>query len=363
MAPQVFNRANGEAGTTLESSGGSSVVLTDDGHILCGPGNKTGWIAEVDLNTGQPVASHVGPVIAAVTPDGRVMVSRTRMTAYDSTGQKKLWDIPCPHHNEIIIAGETILLGGDDVVAAYSLGDGDLLWEVPVEGRAFGLAYANARLYVSTDEGVIHCFRPSDAEPTPLVVENASGGRVSSEANGPDRVPGPTASEIRKQDRDGLLGHWVIHREMSAFARRRGATDGDRRVTDLTGNNHALISGEIHVREVGGVEALELDGETNTLLVTDDLPSMNLPRDAMTAETWVRVDESDSAGAIISCFEETKEVKQGWALGFHHQQFVFMFKTENDSTTSVTCEARRRSDRGTGITSQRPTMARRPSSS
>ena len=330
VAPQVFNRANGEAGTTLESSGGSSVVLTDDGHILCGPGNKTGWIAEVDLKTGQPVASHVGPVISAVTPDGRVMVSRTRMTAYDSTGQQKLWDIPCPHHNEIIIAGETILLGGDDVIAGYSLGDGDLLWEVPVEGRAFGLAYANERLYVSTDEGVIHCFKPSDNKPTPLLAENTSGGSVSSEATGPDET-GPTASEIRKQDRQGLLGHWVIHREMSAFAKRRGATDGERRVTDLTGNHHALISGEIHVREVGGVEALELDGETNTLLVTDDLKSMNLPRDAMTAETWVRVDESDSAGAIISCFEETKEIKQGWALGFHHQQFVFMFKTESDS--------------------------------
>ncbi len=331
VAPQVFGRADGEAGTALESSGGSSVVLTDDGHILCGPGNKTGWIAEVDLYTGKPLASHVGPVIAAFTPNGRVMVSRTRMTAYDASGAKKLWDIPCPHHNEVIVAGDTILLGGDDVVAAYALGDGTLLWEVPVEGRAFGLAYANQRLYVSTDEGVIHCFRPSDAEPTPLLVENtATGGRVSSEANGPDET-GPTASEIRNQDRLGLLGHWVIHREMSAFARRRGATDGDRRVTDLTGTAHATIAGEIHVREVGGVEALELDGETNTLLISDDLKSAKLPRNAMTAEAWVRVDEADSAGAIIGCFEESDEVKEGWALGFHHQQFVFMFKTESDS--------------------------------
>ncbi len=51
VAPEIFERLSGKHEGPLEGSGGSSVVLTDNGHILCGPGNKTGWTTETDVTT------------------------------------------------------------------------------------------------------------------------------------------------------------------------------------------------------------------------------------------------------------------------------------------------------------------------
>lgn len=325
VAPIIFRRDNGKHEGLLEGSGGSSVVLTADDHILCGPGNKTGWISEWEISTKKQVNTFGGPVATAVTPDSRVMVSRTRLMAWDTDGKSKQWDVPCSHHNEVIVAADTIYLGGNDAVAAYALDSGQLLWEQPVDGAAFGLAVTDGRLYVSTDVGTIHCFQSSEDPAEPQV---AASDRQAGDTSSTDKAQ----SEERAKDRNGLLGHWVIHRKMSAVARRRGFNDGERRVSDRTGNAHALISGAIHIREVGGVEAIEMDGETNTLLVSDDIKQAPLPKDAISVETWVRVDESDSAGGIIGCVQDTKEEKSGWILGFHHQRFVFGLAAEEGSS-------------------------------
>lgn len=327
VAPEVFERSTGKHVGTLEGSGGSSVVMTADSHILCGPGNKTGWTTETDIATRKQISVHSGIVVTVVTPDLRIMASRSRLSAYPASGNNKLWEVPCRHYNELIAAGDLILAGGDGIVAAYSIKDGAHLWEVPVEGQVFGLAVANGRLFASTDEGVIHCFRPCAVQP---IVSDASEQRVAGTANDasrPEYAPDLTI-EDRDEDRRGLLGHWRVHREMSSAARRRGASVGEHRLSDLTGKAHAIVSGDVQIREVGGVEALEFDGETNTALITDDLAAARLPQEQMTAEVWVRIDEADSVGGIIGCFQDTKTEHSGWSLGFHHSRFVFALAAE-----------------------------------
>jgi len=327
VAPEIFQRTSGKHEGPLEGSGGSSVVMTDDGHILCGPGNKTGWTTETDVTSRKETGVHDGQVAVVVTPNGRVLVSRSRLSAFEDHGKRKLWDVPCRHHDDLIVAAETIFVGGDGVVAAFSLVDGRLLWETPVQGQAFGLAVSNGRLFASTDEGTIHCFRASDAAPKLLpAAANEDSPVAAAKPNGKD------LDEDRDQDRAGLLGHWRVHREMSAAARRRGASDGSQRLSDLTGNSHAVVSGDVQIREVGGVEALEMDGETNTALISEDLIRAHLPKQNMTAETWVRVDEADSIGGIIGCFQDTKTEHTGWALGFHHSRFVFALSAAEGAT-------------------------------
>jgi outer membrane protein assembly factor BamB len=66
----------------------------------------------------------------------------------------------CPY--ELILAGDVLFAGGADKVVAIQRSDGKVLWEGAVRGRAYGLSVANGRLFVSTDQAVIHCFSPTE---------------------------------------------------------------------------------------------------------------------------------------------------------------------------------------------------------
>ncbi|MGD9854563.1 MAG: PQQ-binding-like beta-propeller repeat protein [Planctomycetaceae bacterium] len=317
VAPYVFDRGDGRQTGQLEGSGGSSVVLTGDGNVLCGPGNKTGWISEANVESGKQIQIHQGALTAAVSPTHRVMVSKLRLSAADALSGRMIWDVPCRHHCEVIIAGDTVITGGEDSVAAFRLEDGRLLWEAAVQGRAFGLAVADGRLYASTDEGVIHCFIPSQ-DAHPAAVDEPARAAAGDEPGPAASSPHDRADEVR-----GLVSHWLVHREMSVIARRRGIPNYAQRLSDRAGTAHALIHGPVSIREVGGVEALELDGETNSISISDDLGQFAPPPDAFTAEAWVRIDEPDSTGGIIGCFEDSKTTHQGWMLGCRHARFLF----------------------------------------
>ncbi len=83
----------------------------------------------------------------------------------------KTWESACRHRDALILAGDVLFAGGQNEVAAYSTEDGTNLWTAEVDGRAYGLAVANGRLFVSTDTGAIHCF--TAAKPSQHVVHRA----------------------------------------------------------------------------------------------------------------------------------------------------------------------------------------------
>ena len=59
-----------------------------------------------------------------------------------------------------MLAGDTLFIGGDNSVTACDAKTGRKKWESDVSGKAYGLAAANGRLFVSTDRGFIYCFQP-----------------------------------------------------------------------------------------------------------------------------------------------------------------------------------------------------------
>jgi hypothetical protein len=69
-----------------------------------------------------------------------------------------LWRRPCSSASALALSGDVLYTGADGEVAAYATDDGRPLWEAPTSGRAYGLAIADGRLFVSTDDGTIHCF-------------------------------------------------------------------------------------------------------------------------------------------------------------------------------------------------------------
>lgn len=95
-------------------------------------------------------------------------VSRQRKTLQDEVDdfiaklpECFLWRIPCEYPQALIKAGNALIAGGTNAVAAYDIKSGNEIWTAPVEGIAHGLVVANKQLYVSTDRGYIHCFSKS----------------------------------------------------------------------------------------------------------------------------------------------------------------------------------------------------------
>ena len=87
------------------------------------------------------------------------------------------WKIPCESPLTLILAGDTLYVGGDGRVTARDVRDGRELWTGPVRGKAYGLALSDGRLFASTDRGAIHCFQPGEEGNAPhAAAETTSKG-------------------------------------------------------------------------------------------------------------------------------------------------------------------------------------------
>lgn len=158
-APMVFQRTDGKHLGNLEGGGGVFAVLTPDHQIVHGPGNKTGWITASNSETRDKVATFDGGRSMIVTESRAFVLKDAELTALDRATGKPVWKQESRSPFAMILTGDVLWVGGDDVVVARSVANGAVVAEKPVKGRAFGLAAANGRLYVSTDTGAIHCFK------------------------------------------------------------------------------------------------------------------------------------------------------------------------------------------------------------
>lgn len=78
------------------------------------------------------------------------------------------WTIESPHEARLIVAGNSVISGGVDEVAAHDKETGETIWKAKVDGEARGLAVANGKLIVSTTTGDIICFSADGtAQPEP----------------------------------------------------------------------------------------------------------------------------------------------------------------------------------------------------
>ncbi|MHC4110826.1 MAG: outer membrane protein assembly factor BamB family protein [Planctomycetota bacterium] len=72
------------------------------------------------------------------------------------------WRIPCNCDAELVLTSNLVFAGGQGQVNAFNRKNGETVWSAKVDGKARGLAVANERLYVSTDEGKVYCFASGD---------------------------------------------------------------------------------------------------------------------------------------------------------------------------------------------------------
>jgi len=87
-----------------------------------------------------------------------------RLTATARAEEKRLqdscvkWHLPAQQGSSLILAGDTLFVGGSKQVLGVETQTGRKVWQASLPGKALGLAAGNSRLIVSTDEGRICCF-------------------------------------------------------------------------------------------------------------------------------------------------------------------------------------------------------------
>ena len=335
-APQVFNRANGESIGPLEGGGGSFVLLTNENEVLHGPGNKGGWITQSKVNNREKVASFEKGT-AIVVDDGRsYLLDEERLSALDRKTGIIQWVVPCNCPHELILAGETLFAGGNDLLKAYDRQSGKLLWQGQVEGRVFGLLVANGHLIASTDEGNISVFAPSGApqQHESTVIQPDTERPFST------LLPAPVPATIADSS---LMNRWVFHgdeimsnpmsKKQLAIRKYRSTLDRsslspETLTHDESEGQFVALSKNAKLVQVGQEHALALDGRTEGL-IAKDYKLANYPKRAFTVSAWVRIDHPQPWGGIVSITQDNGDYEKGWILGYRNQQFGFAVNAEN----------------------------------
>lgn len=211
--PAVCDLQDGKRLRVVEGSGGTYALLTDD-LLVFGPG-KTGQLGAIEEGHKDQLATFQGNHMI-VTKSRSYLHSDSQLTALDrarfldlarerkrlgveqgSLGKKlkalekksgseaeqeslkaqlavvgkrideatqgmdqcQLWRAESSWPHCLILGGEMLVAGGKDQVAALRASDGSIAWKRTVQGIAYGLATAGGAVFVSTDQGVIHCLR------------------------------------------------------------------------------------------------------------------------------------------------------------------------------------------------------------
>jgi outer membrane protein assembly factor BamB len=84
------------------------------------------------------------------------------------------WHVASRCHEALVLAGGTLLAGGQREVVALDAASGRKLWTSPVEGTVRGLAVADGRVLASTDRGMIYCFAAEGPPPGGIITEPGS---------------------------------------------------------------------------------------------------------------------------------------------------------------------------------------------
>jgi len=159
VPPMVFDRATGAHLGNVGGGGGVFALITSDSRFFHGPGNKTGWIVESNADTRDKVAQLNQGNVMVVTEAVAYLLTDDALSAINRSNQEKIWSVSCRFPYELILAGNVLFAGGDYEVAAFDAKTGGKIWTEKVAGKAYGIAVANGKLFVSTSTGTIHAFK------------------------------------------------------------------------------------------------------------------------------------------------------------------------------------------------------------
>jgi outer membrane protein assembly factor BamB len=155
--PFYFDRATGSMLGQYGGAMGTYALLAGNSFFYGPAARGGGQITEGGL-AGDTIASYNNGNALVVTATRSYVLGDTTLSALDRTTRAAIWTRSANYPYTLILAGTTLFAGGENEVAAFDSASGNKIWSHPVNGRAYGLAVAGGRLFVSTDTGYIYSF-------------------------------------------------------------------------------------------------------------------------------------------------------------------------------------------------------------
>ena len=149
----IFKGCNDVGGTDMRLAGDYLVIREGRGGSLC----------PISFGQTKIIKSFAGTKMI-ITPEKYFIHGGGRMKAVMPGVYNNSWERDSEYSDALILAGDILFAGGKNSVSASNAKTGVEVWRHAVRGRALGLAVANGRLLVSTDEGKIHCFQTKGAQ-------------------------------------------------------------------------------------------------------------------------------------------------------------------------------------------------------
>ncbi len=120
--------------------------------------------------------------------------AKKQVTSAADVGVKWRW--PSKHDSALILAGNTLVVGGTNEVVALDAETGRPLWKSAVEGDVRGLAVSDGHLVVSTTQGKVYAFAEASRKDLPAVMDTTP--KVVADPFPPDALSGQYAAAAEK---------------------------------------------------------------------------------------------------------------------------------------------------------------------
>ena len=114
-----------------------------------------------DLREQRKVALSLNKDVSAIDKKIEKLLSKIENTDTKQKSIEKggtIWKKTITDIYSMIIAGNSLITGGNGKITVVDSKNGNITWENKVEGNIYGLAVADGNLYASTDKGNIYCF-------------------------------------------------------------------------------------------------------------------------------------------------------------------------------------------------------------
>jgi len=144
----IFKGCNDVGGTDMSLAGDYLVIRE----------GRVGALSLISFGQTKIIKSFAGTKMI-ITPEKYFIHGGGKMKAVMPGVYNNSWERDSEYSDALILAGDMLFAGGKNSVSASNAKTGVEVWRHAVRGRALGLAVANGRLLVSTDEGEIHCFQ------------------------------------------------------------------------------------------------------------------------------------------------------------------------------------------------------------